>query len=186
VTRDPTAVSRLQGRLTGIPAELTGTGAAFVTLWKHQQLRGCMGTALPMEPLYRSVMRGAEGAALHDNRFPPVSPQELADLDLEISVLSPPQAIESPAQCRPGEHGLILTMGDHQAVFLPEVAPHMGWDCLETLRQLSLKAGLPEDAWLNGAGLRIFTSRRFSQAPPSNPRHVSSPETPVTGRDTHP
>ena len=165
VTRDPIDAETLQTRLDTLPKELSGTGAAFVTLWEHEQLRGCMGTALAWEPLYRSVMRGAEGAALRDTRFLPVSAQELADLKLEISVLSPPQTIESPDQCVPGLHGLVLNQHDHQAVFLPEVAPHMGWDCPETLRQLSLKAGLPEDAWRNGAELKVFTSQKFAPSP---------------------
>ncbi|MGD8931426.1 MAG: AmmeMemoRadiSam system protein B [Chromatiales bacterium] len=165
VARDPIAAEALQTRLDSIPEQLTGNGAAFVTLWEQDQLRGCVGTSLAWEPLYRSVMRGAEGAALHDPRFLPVAPQELTDLQLEISVLSEPQPIASPDECVPGKHGIVLTQQDHQAVYLPEVAPHMGWDCPETLRRLSLKAGLPEDAWRNGAELKVFTSRKFAPSP---------------------
>ena len=102
---------------------------------------------------------------MHDPRFVPVAPQELADLHLEISVLSEPQPIASAEDCVPGKHGIVLTQQDHQAVYLPEVAPHMGWDCPETLRQLSLKAGLPEDAWRNGAELKVFTSQKFAPSP---------------------
>ena len=162
VLKDPLAIETLVARLASLPTELTGTGAAFVTLWKRQQLRGCMGTAFPMEPLYRSVMRGAEGAALHDPRFPSVAAEELTDLRLEISILSPPRPIDSVDQCEVGRYGMVLSMHDREAVFLPEVAPRMGWDCPETLRQLSLKAGLPEDAWRNGAELKVFTSRKFA------------------------
>ena len=89
----------------------------------------------------------------------------MPNIHLEISVLSEPQPIASPEDCVPGKHGIVLSQQDHQAVYLPEVAPHMGWDCPETLRQLSLKAGLPEDAWRNGAELKVFTSQKFTPSP---------------------
>ena len=159
---DAAAEQALQARLAAVPEALKRKGAAFVTLRKGRQLRGCVGTVLAQEPLFKSVMRNALAAALRDPRFLPVTPAEVPELNLEISVLTPPRSIASHAQCVAGRHGIVLKKDDRLAVYLPEVAPMMGWDCPEALRHLSRKAGLPEDAWRNGAQLEVFTARKFT------------------------
>ncbi|MEW6443412.1 MAG: AmmeMemoRadiSam system protein B [bacterium] len=120
---------------------------AFVTLKKGGELRGCIGYIQPIEPVYAAVQENTINAAARDSRFPPVEKEELASLRIEISVLSQPKRIASYEDIALGTHGIILKKGLHQSVFLPQVAPEQGWDLPETLRNLSLKAGLPADAW---------------------------------------
>jgi AmmeMemoRadiSam system protein B/AmmeMemoRadiSam system protein A len=165
VLRHPALWHSLRQTVASVPAAMRREGAAFVTLWRNRKLRGCVGTVIAHEPLFRSVMRNARSAALDDTRFPPVSPGELPALEVEISVLSPLRPLSSPDQCVAGQHGISLGRDGQHAVYLPEVPIRMGWDCNETLRQLSIKAGLPEDAWRNGANLKVFDVQKY---PPSN------------------
>ncbi len=120
---------------------------AFVTLKAHGKLRGCIGYIQPIEPLYEAVQQNAINAATRDSRFRPVKTDELSTIEIEISVLTPPAPVSSYQDIVPGRHGIILKKGSHQAVFLPQVAPEQGWDLPETLRHLSLKAGLSGDDW---------------------------------------
>lgn len=130
---------------------LAANGAAFVTLkGKGGELRGCIGAIQPVEPLCSSVRNNAVAAASRDYRFPPVRPDELAGLDLEITVLSPMEPVATLDEIRIGTHGLYLEAGGTSSVFLPQVAPEQGWDLTTTLRQLSRKAGLPAEAWQSG------------------------------------
>jgi uncharacterized protein len=137
--------------------------AAFVTLKIGGRLRGCIGSLAPTDMLYRSVHANAVNAALRDTRFPPVRPAELDGLDVEISVLSPIEPIPSLEAFRLGEHGIILQKGMHRAVYLPEVAPEQGWTVEATLTSLSLKAGLPPDAWREGAQFQVFSSVKLGR-----------------------
>jgi AmmeMemoRadiSam system protein A len=120
---------------------------AFVTLKAHGELRGCIGYIQPLEPLYETVQQNAINAAARDSRFSPVKANELSAIEIEISALTPPEPVSSYRDIVLGRHGIILKKGSSQAVFLPQVAPEQGWDLAETLRHLSLKAGLPGDAW---------------------------------------
>jgi AmmeMemoRadiSam system protein A len=120
---------------------------AFVTLKAHGKLRGCIGYIQPIEPLYEAVRQNAINAATRDSRFRPVETDDLSTIQIEISVLTPPAPVSSYRDIVPGSHGIILKKGSHQAVFLPQVAPEQGWDLPETLRHLSLKAGLSGDDW---------------------------------------
>ena len=86
---------------------------------------------------------------------------ELKDLEVEVSVLTPPRPIASWEEFRVGEHGIILSKGGRRAVFLPEVAVEQGWTREETLSHLARKAGLPADAWREGASFAVFTSTKF-------------------------
>lgn len=142
-----------------ILAELQQHRGAFVTLNEHGQLRGCIGEILPERPLLQVVMDRAVSAALHDTRFHPVRPDELEALDLEVSVLTPPKPIASASDIVIGEHGVILQKNGRTAVFLPQVAPEQGWDVPTMLAHLSLKAGLPADAWRSGATFFVFTAQ---------------------------
>lgn len=132
--------------------------ATFVTLKISGDLRGCIGSLEPVEPLYLSIHHNAINAALHDYRFGPVQPAELPKLEIDVSVLSPLREIPSLDDFKLGQHGIILSKGMSRAVFLPEVAPEQGWTREDTLTHLSRKAGLPYDAWRSGARFQVFES----------------------------
>lgn len=130
----------------------------FVTLYCNGTLRGCVGTLGNSEALHHAVARLAVAAAFEDYRFPPVCEEELDELTIEISVLSPPREIATPDEIELGRHGLILTRDGNRAVFLPKVASEQGWDRMTLLEQLCRKAGLPTDAWRwEGTKLFVFT-----------------------------
>jgi AmmeMemoRadiSam system protein B/AmmeMemoRadiSam system protein A len=151
----------------GLPPELEAPTGVFVTLWRGGMLRGCVGYVLDdkeKKPLYRAVLENGVNAASRDYRFLPVGKDELGDLDVEVSVLSPPRPIASPADFQVGKEGIILQKGDHYALFLPQVAGEMGWDREETLAQLARKAGLPGDAWREGATFEVFTTTKYTDS----------------------
>lgn len=136
--------------------ELRQHRGVFVTLNFDGMLRGCIGSLLGLEPLIAGVRRHAVNAALRDNRFPLLTVNELPDVVIEISVLTPPQNLKYTDsndlidRLRPGIDGVILKIpGGAGATFLPQV-----WEQIpeaETfLRHLCLKAGLPADSWRHG------------------------------------
>jgi len=137
---------------------------AFVTLHKHGRLRGCIGEITPRRPLYQAVMAQAVNSAFQDWRFPQVKADELPDLVIEISALTPPRPIASCKEIVLGTHGVVLTKGERSAVFLPQVAPEQGWDLETTLTQLALKAGLAADDWKEGASFTVFEAIVFREA----------------------
>lgn len=132
--------------------------ATFVTLKIHGDLRGCIGSLAPVEPLYLSVHHNAINAAMHDPRFSPVQSAELPDITVDVSILSPIRDIPNLDAFKLGQHGIILGKGMARAVFLPEVATEQGWTKEETLAYLSQKAGLSADAWRKGAQFQVFES----------------------------
>lgn len=137
--------------------------ATFVTLKIEGHLRGCIGSLMPVAPLYRSVHDNTVNAAMRDPRFRAVSPEEVPRIDIHVSVLSPIRDIDSLDEFKIGEHGIIIEKGRHSAVYLPEVAPEQGWDKEQTLSSLSMKAGLPPDAWREGARFKVFSSVALSR-----------------------
>lgn len=147
--------------LANLPHSLSRDGASFVTLTKGGILRGCIGSLEARRPLAIDVQENAIGAALHDPRFPPVSPRELSMLRVEVSVLSPPVAFayDGPAdliaKLRPRVDGVVIERGWQRATFLPQV-----WEKLpdphEFLQHLCLKAGLSADAYRR-PGLDVCT-----------------------------
>ena len=118
-------------------------GAAFVTLRLAGELRGCIGHVEAVEPLWESVRDMAQAAAERDSRFPPLRPDELPGLQIEISVLSPMTPIR-PDEIRVGVHGLYVKRGSQGGLLLPQVAVEWGWDAPEFLRRTFEKAGLPQ------------------------------------------
>ncbi|MBN1283216.1 MAG: AmmeMemoRadiSam system protein B [Proteobacteria bacterium] len=132
--------------LPGDPA-LAEDGAAFVTLRKNGRLRGCIGTITARGPLDRTVQEMAISAATGDPRFPPVKRDELKDISIEISVLTPPEPLPDPMAVRVGTDGLIIEQGFARGVLLPQVPAEQGWDKAQYLEGISTKAGLPRDAW---------------------------------------
>ncbi|MDO8127705.1 MAG: AmmeMemoRadiSam system protein B [Candidatus Brocadiales bacterium] len=132
----------------------------FVTLKKNGELRGCIGHIQPMTSLWHAVMENTVSSAFKDHRFPPISEEELKDLDIEISVLSPLKRINGPEEFHVGEEGILIKLGGCQAVFLPHVATEQGWDRDQTLCNLCVKAGLPWYAWWNDdMEFYVFTAR---------------------------
>lgn len=137
--------------------------AAFVTLKENSQLRGCIGDIFPRQPLYKSVISNAINAGVYDSRFHPVTEAECNDITIEISALTVPKPIASPDEIRIGIDGVVLSKNGYGAVFLPQVAPEQGWDVNQMLTQLSLKAGLPADAWKEGASFLVFQADVFGE-----------------------
>jgi AmmeMemoRadiSam system protein B/AmmeMemoRadiSam system protein A len=122
-------------------------GAAFVTLTKHEQLRGCIGQTIAVQPLYKTVSYCAIQAAVADPRFPPVTRDELDALDIEISVLTPLQKVNSLDEIEVGRDGLMISRGPYRGLLLPQVATEYNWDRTTFLQQTCRKAGLPSDAY---------------------------------------
>ena len=136
----------------------------FVTLEKQGRLRGCIGSIVGTQPLVAGVVQNAVSAATRDPRFPPVTPEELGELSIEISVLTPLRRARGPAEIEIGRHGVVLKQGNRQAVFLPQVAPEQGWDRDTMLEHLALKAGLPAGAWRDPATtFDLFEAFVFSE-----------------------
>ncbi len=133
----------------------------FVTIKKNGALRGCIGTFSCDTPLIQAVQEMAISAATRDPRFYPMKPADLADYQLEISVLSPLRTIESVEEIVVGEHGLYIEKNIARGVLLPQVATEHGWDRETFLSQTCLKAGLRPDEWKNGAEISIFSAEVF-------------------------
>jgi len=143
-------------------------GASFVTLHKQGSLRGCIGSLLAHRPLGEDVAANARSAAFHDPRFPPVTRDELAGIDIEVSVLSTPEPIFPAdeaalmAQLRPGVDGLILEYGAHRSTFLPQV-----WEQLPSpelfLAHLKQKGGLPADFWHPDMRVSRYTVQAYTE-----------------------
>ncbi len=139
--------------------------AVFVTLHEHGMLRGCIGSLEAREPLGEAIISSAISAATRDPRFRPVTADEIDDLHIEISVLSPMRLVDSAEEIVVGTHGVLVRQGVRSGVFLPQVAPEQGWDREEMLRHLCAeKAGLAADAWRHGARLYVFTAQVFGEA----------------------
>lgn len=144
--------------------KLLEKSGVFVTLHtKEGHLRGCIGYILPIKPLYEAVIDNAISASVHDYRFPKVTYEELSNLKIEISVLTPPQKVSTYTDIVIGKHGIILSKGGKSAVFLPQVAKEQGWSREETLSHLCLKAGLPSDAWKRDCQFEVFEAEVFSE-----------------------
>ncbi len=144
------------------PALQTPQGA-FVTITIDGQLRGCIGTFREDTPLYRTVSQMALAAAQQDPRFPPLSPAELPRTHLEISALTPMRPVEDVREIEVGRHGLYVTKGFNSGVLLPQVATEYGWDRTTFLEQTCRKAGLPKDAWREGARILCFEAEVFGE-----------------------
>lgn len=138
---------------------------AFVTLRKAGQLRGCIGNMVGIQPLYLTIRDMAVEAAVNDPRFVAVEPDELNDIKIEISVLSPMEKAASAEAIEMGKHGVMVRSGFRSGVFLPQVATETGWSREEFLNTLcQQKAGLPADAWKDkSTELYIFTADIFPE-----------------------
>jgi len=138
-------------------AELRG---AFTTIHLGGQLRGCVGYVFANCPVYRAVAETARAAAFDDNRFPPVAQEEAPHLEIELSILSPPQPVRAE-EVQVGRHGLVISWHGRRGLLLPQVPVERGWDRATFLEQTCRKAGLPPDAWQKGATVEAFTAEVF-------------------------
>jgi len=128
----------------GTPDEKRG---AFVSLKKRGKLRGCIGMIEAKKPLAQTVEEMAVAAAFQDPRFPPLRREELKDLRVEISVLTPLRRVADVGAIEIGTHGLYIRKGARAGLLLPQVAIEWRWDRETFLRETCRKAGLAPDAW---------------------------------------
>lgn len=152
-----------------VAGNLAALSGVFVTVnnkglkaRKEGKLRGCIGTMEAHEPLVDAVIDAAVSAA-HDPRFPELAASELAEVAVEVSVLSPMRPVSGSEDIVLGKHGVLLTKSGRRAVFLPQVATETGWDLATFLSALSQKAGLAPDAWRSGARFEVFTAQVFGE-----------------------
>lgn len=143
-------------------AHLAQPRGVFTTLHLRSQLRGCVGYVLPVSPVYVAVAETARAAAFDDARFYPVTLDEARDLEIELSILSPPQPI-APESVEIGRHGLLVSMGGRRGLLLPQVPVEHHWDRTTFLQQTCRKAGLPMDSWQKGATIEAFTAEVFGE-----------------------
>jgi AmmeMemoRadiSam system protein B/AmmeMemoRadiSam system protein A len=135
---------------------------AFVTVTEKGRLRGCIGHIKGTKPLYRTVEEMAAAAAFDDPRFSPITKDELKDLEIEISVLTPFKQITDVKEIEVGKHGLYIQKGYYSGLLLPQVATDYKWDRDTFLEQTCLKAGLPSNAWKEkDAKIYIFSADIF-------------------------
>ena len=156
-------VTRAAAPVTHVCDATERPGAAFVTLHKSGDLRGCIGHVEANEPLGGVIARCAVAACSADSRFPPVDASELPTLDLELSLLGPLEPIAGPDDIEIGRHGLVVEMGWHRGLLLPQVASEWHWDRETFLAQTCHKAGLPSEAWKSGARLWRFEAEVFGE-----------------------
>lgn len=148
-------------------------GGCFVTLRAGGSLRGCRGMIRAIDDLDAAVSCAA-GLAACDPRFAhePVTARELGQIEIEISILSPPQRAADPLSLVPGVHGVLIRRGSRSGCFLPHVAAESNWDAAECLAMCCrMKAGLPADAWRDPrTQVQLFTAEAFCDSePPRNP-----------------
>lgn len=138
-----------------LPRVLRTKCGAFVSIYVHDKLRGCIGTFSEEEPLVVNVKRMALSAALKDSRFTPISGEEIDQINIEISVLSPRKKIEGPGEIEIGRHGIFIERGLNRGTLLPQVAVNQGWTVEELLGNCSkYKAGLGWNGWKTA---KLFT-----------------------------
>ena len=141
---------------------LTEPRGAFTSLYLNGELRGCVGYVLPVSSVYRAVIDTARAAAFEDARFYPVTIEEARQLNIELSILSPPLPI-SAEEVEVGRHGLLISLAGQRGLLLPQVPAERNWDRITFLQQTCRKAGLPPDAWQRGALIEAFTAEVFGE-----------------------
>jgi AmmeMemoRadiSam system protein A len=154
------ALDRREISLDPPTAHLAELRGAFTTLYYRGDLRGCVGYVFPVASLYRTVAETARGAAFDDSRFTPVTRDQGGELEVSLSILSPTRPIQ-PEEIEIGRHGLLVKRGSNRGLLLPQVPVERAWDRITFLEQTCRKAGLPTNAWQNGAELEAFTAEIF-------------------------
>lgn len=148
-----------------VAEEVATPAAAFVTLTVNGELRGCMGRLDPERALWENVRDAAIAAAIGDPRFPPLVPEEVPGVRIEVSILGPMTEIADAAAFDAERHGIVVEAHGRRALLLPKVAKEQGWDEMTTLAAVCRKAGLPPDAWRwPEARLWVFEAEDFGEA----------------------
>ena len=146
---------------SGVFAEKRGV---FVTLHARGRLRGCIGVIEALEPLGESITRCAVSAAFEDPRFSPVTQEQLGELQIELSLLSPAEPI-LPENIEIGKHGLLISQAAKRGLLLPQVAVQHKLSCEQFLEETCRKAGLDAHAWREPeTQILAFTCEVFSEA----------------------
>jgi AmmeMemoRadiSam system protein A len=135
----------------------------FVTLHRRGELRGCIGYPLPYKPLGEAVVDNAIAAATEDPRFPSVTPEELPELEIEISVLTVPQKVSGADQVQVGRDGIIISKGLMRGLLLPQVPVEQGWNLDQYISYGCRKAGLAQDEWKRGVQIEVFQASVFAE-----------------------
>jgi len=162
------------------PQPLWEPMGVFVTLNKlvggRKMLRGCIGFPYPQKPLVRATIEAAIASATEDPRFPPVQPDEMDEVVVEVSVLTQPELVrvsdprEYPKAIKVGRDGLIVEKGVFRGLLLPQVPVEWGWDEQTFLSQTCMKAGLYPDAWLDpDTRIYRFQAIIFEEEEPRGP-----------------
>lgn len=152
--------------LNSYDEDLQTKRATFVTLHKHNQLRGCIGILEPLRPLAEDIAHNAFAAAFSDRRFPPVTADEIDHLNIHISILATPEEIsftsedDLVSQLRPGIDGLIMQEGNQRGTFLPSVWESVT-DRYDFLNHLKQKSGLPANYWSDTIKVQRYTVEEF-------------------------
>jgi len=156
---------------TGFSQNLMMKAGAFVTLHKNGELRGCIGRFTSDVPLYKVVQQMTIAASTEDSRFDVVTPREIDQLEIEISVLSPMKRIYSPDDIVVGKHGIYIKKGYFSGTFLPQVATETGWTREEFLGHCARdKAGIGWDGWKD-AEIYTYEACVFSEKEISDRKH---------------
>ena len=171
------ARNAIAAHIAGLPLPATDLpelkqvhAGAFVSLHIGEQLRGCIGYVDEARALPEALRDTAIAAASRDPRFEPLTVEELAQVDIEISILSPLRKIASPAEITLGQHGAVIKLGPHHGLLLPQVARHHDWDVETFLAHVCQKAGLPAEAWKDPeAEILVFEAEVFSETTISSP-----------------
>ncbi len=155
---------RLIPKPSEYPEKLNTPTGAFVSVYKDENLLGCIGNFQSQEkPLASVVAEIAVSAAFYDNRFPDVRPDDVNKINIEISVLTPLKKINSPEEIELGKHGIYIKKGEQSGTFLPQVAPRTSWSVEEFLGNCSKnKAGLGWNGWKD-ADLYTYEAIVFSE-----------------------
>jgi AmmeMemoRadiSam system protein A len=144
-------------------ANLWQPAGAFVTLRQRKRLRGCIGRMESRDSVISVVAYCARAAASEDPRFRPVSPSELSEIVIELSILSPLEDI-TLEQIKVGQHGLFVSTDVQRGVLLPQVAVEFRWSAERFLEETCIKAGLERMAWKqSGTRVQAFTTENFSE-----------------------
>ncbi|MGA7920244.1 MAG: AmmeMemoRadiSam system protein A [Candidatus Acidiferrales bacterium] len=148
---------------------LMSPGGAFVTLHRRGHLRGCVGQLPSGESLAAVVAHCAQAAALEDPRFEPVSPEELPEIEIELSVLSQLEKLSiddmNGGKIETGKHGLVVSRGQQRGVLLPQVATNFNWQAQRFLEETCVKAGMESDAWKDPqTRVEVFTAEVFRES----------------------
>jgi len=137
---------------------------AFVTIHNHGNLRGCIGNITARTPLWKTVMNMSIEASTRDPRFPAISADELDDIDIEVSAISPLWEIKDIEEIKVGEHGILIKKGFNQGLLLPQVATENDFDRKSFLEHTCLKAGLDRNCYKDkNCEILIFSATVFGE-----------------------